>query len=715
MVRLGARVLAGFAIAAGLLLAACNPAPHGSAKGGVDAARLNGADADQSEWMSTGRTYSEQRFSPLTQVNASTVGKLGLAWHYQFDTDRGQEATPLMVDGVLYTTTAWSKVFAFDAKTGKLLWSFDPKVDPQRGFSACCDVVNRGVAVWNGKVYVGALDGRLIALDAKTGAVVWSTQTFDPAKPSTITGAPRIVKGKVLIGNGGAEYGVRGYLSAYDAVTGKLVWRFYTTPNANGAPDGAASDAVLKSKATATWGGGVPQGGGGGTVWDSIAYDPDLNLVYFGVGNGTPWNPDVRSKGNSDNLFIASIVAVNADTGQYAWHFQSTPGEAWDYDANQHMILADLTIDGKARKVLMQACKNGFFYVLDRGTGQFISAKPYTSVTWAKGLDPASGRPIENPDARYRNKPALVSPAPYGGHNWQPMSYDAKQGLVFIPAMDSPFEYGKQTNYAYREGAWNLGLDFGLSALPDDAATRAATKALLKGRLIAWDPVKQEARWTVEHPYFWNAGVLATAGGLVFQGAAEGKFSAYDSSNGKLLWSYEVGNGVIAAPSTYQIDGEQYVAVMVGYGGAAALAASWVLPDRPRLPGRLMVFKLGGTATAPPYPKPAARTIDLTGVTSNGDVVSGKAVFHNNCAVCHGSSASGTFLTDLRTSPMLLTSNDFKSVVLDGALKSQGMVSFARYLTPKQVEDLRAYIISEARKTQAAAKVASTAGARPPT
>ena len=696
----------GLALAAGLLLAACHPAPKG-----VDATRLNGADADQAEWMTTGRTYSEQRYSPLTQVNVQSAPKLGLAWYHEFDTDRGQEATPLMVNGVLYTTTAWSKVFAFDAKTGKLLWSYDPKVDGQRGFSACCDVVNRGVAAWGGKVYVGALDGRLVALDAKTGAVAWSVQTFDPAKPNTITGAPRIVKGKVLIGNGGAEYGVRGYISAYDAETGKLAWRFYTTPNPTGAADGAASDQALHDKAGPTWGVAVPPGGGGGTVWDSMSYDPDLNLIYFGVGNGTPWDADRRSGKVSDNLFVASIVAVNADTGQYAWHYQVTPGEAWDYDANQHMVLIDLTIGGTPRKVLLQASKNGFFYVIDRTNGKLISAKPYVTVTWASGVDLATGRPIETTSARYKDKPALVSPAPYGGHNWQPMAYDPKQGLVFIPAMDVPYQYGRDNNFTYREGAWNLGLDTSLGALPDDAAQRAAMKAMLKGKLIAWDPVKQEARWAVDHPYFWNAGVLATAGGLVFQGAAEGKFSAYDSSNGKPVWSYEVGNGVIAAPMTYQIDGDQYVAVMVGYGGAAPLAAGFALPNNPRLPGRLMVFKIGGTATAPAYPKPEPRIVDLSNVTTTGDAARGKVAYHQNCSVCHSPNASGGYLPDLKTSQMILSADNFKSVVIDGGLKSRGMVSFARYLSPAQAEDIRAYILGEARWAQTAKAAAGPAPA----
>jgi quinohemoprotein ethanol dehydrogenase len=686
----------GLAMAAGLLLAACHPSPKG-----VDAARLNGADADQSEWMSTGRTYSEQRFSPLTKVSTDTVGQLGLAWHYEFDTDRGQEATPLMVDGVLYTTTAWSKVFAFDAKTGKPLWSYDPKVDGQRGFSACCDVVNRGVAVWGGKVFVGALDGRLIALDAKTGKVDWSVVTVDQSKPYTITGAPRVVKGKVLIGNGGAEYGVRGYLSAYDAADGKLAWRFYMTPNPDGKPDGAASDKIMAEKAGKTWGDGVwKHSGGGGTPWDAMAYDPDLNLLYVGVGNGAPWNAKLRSGGKGDDLFLSSIVALNPDTGAYVWHYQTTPGESWDYTATQHIILADLTIDGKPRKVLMQAPKNGFFYVLDRQTGQLISAKNYITMNWATGVDMKTGRPIENPAARYLDKPDVVIPAPYGGHNWQPMAYDPKEGLVFIPAMEVPFGYGSGGSAAYRDGGWNTGIDWGITDLPP-AGQQAATKAMLKGMLIAWDPIKQAPRWTVQHPYFWNAGVLSTAGGLVFQGAAEGKFSAYAAKDGKLLWSYDVGNGVVAAPSTYEIDGEQYVAVMVGYGGAAPLAASWTLPDRPRLPGRLLVFKLGGKDTAPAYPKPVPVKIDLTGASSTGNVAEGNALFLSNCSVCHGPGASGTYLPNLRTSPMIVTSDNFKSVVLDGVRKNNGMVSFAKFLSPAQVESIRAYLLTQARAYQA--------------
>ncbi len=683
-----------------LSAAACNPAAPPK---GVDAARLTAAAADTAGWMTTGRTYSEQRFSPLAAINAATIDKLGLAWSAEFDTDRGQEATPLIVDGVLYTTTAWSKVFAFDAKSGQPLWSYDPKVDGARAFSACCDVVNRGVAMWGGSVFVGALDGRLIALDAKTGTERWTAVTVDQSKPYTITGAPRVVKGKVLIGNGGAEYGVRGYLSAYDAETGALVWRFYTTPNPDGKADGAASDAIMASKAGATWFDGVwKHSGGGGTVWDAMAYDPDLDLLYFGVGNGSPWNHLKRSGGKGDNLFLASIVAVKPDNGEYVWHYQTTPGESWDYTATQHIILADLTIGGAPRKVLMQAPKNGFFYVLDRANGSLISAKNYVGVNWATGIGP-DGRPIENPGVRYEKAVALIAPTPFGGHGWHPMAFDPAEGLVYIPAMEGGFPYGSDGTTSYRDGHMNLGIDLNLLTLPDAAAQRAAIKAGSKGRLIAWDPVKQEARWSVDHPYFWNAGVLATAGGLVFQGDADGKFSAYSAKDGKPVWSYDAGNGVIAAPASYSIRGEQFLAVMVGYGGAASMLSAWSLPDRPRLPGRLLVFKLGGTATVAPYPKPAPVTIDLAGVKSAGDPKAGLPLYNANCMACHGPNASSHYLPDLKTSPTILSPGTFKAVVLDGARASKGMVSFSRYLTVGQVEAVRAYVLSEARKAQTAA------------
>jgi len=689
--------LARMAMVLGLaaLMVACGARP-----GNVDQKRLTAADGN-GEWLSYGRSYNEQRFSPLTKIDTKSVSQLGLACFHEFDTDRGQEATPLMVDGTLYTTTAWSKVYAFDAKTGALKWSYDPKVDGSKGFDACCDVVNRGVAVWKGRVYVGTLDGRLVALEAGTGKVAWSVQTTDNSKPYTITGAPRVIKGKVLIGNGGAEYGVRGYLSAYDAANGKMIWRFYTTPNPKGEPDNAASDKIMKEKAGATWfGEGWKASGGGGTVWDAMAYDPDLDILYAGVGNGSPWNHGKRSDGKGDNLFVSSILALKPDTGEYVWHYQTTPGESWDYTATQHIMLADLKIAGKDRKVLMQAPKNGFFYVLDRASGQLISAKPYAPITWATGVDMKTGRPIEAPGVRYQDAPSLQFPAPFGAHNWHPMAFNPKEGLVYIPTQSVPFGYVNDAAYKYRAGSWNVGTNFLANALPTDAAQMKAIKAMVRGQLVAWDPVAQKARWTVEHPFFWNAGVLSTAGGLVFQGGAEGQFSAYDAANGKKLWSYTTQNGVIAAPSTYELDGEQYVALMVGYGGSGALSAPAFLPERSRLPGRLMVFKLGGKAKAPAYDIATMPPLNLAGVTSSGDAKNGFSLFHQNCQVCHGPNASSAYLPDLKRSPLVLTSEDWKSVVIDGAKKANGMASFSRFLTPKEAEDVRAYVLTEARLSQ---------------
>jgi PQQ-dependent dehydrogenase (methanol/ethanol family) len=705
------KILGVAALSCALLLAACG-------EGGkpVDGKRI--AAGASGEWLNYGRTYDEQRHSPLTKINADTVSGLGLAWFAAFDTDRAQQATPLVFDGVLYTTTAWSKVFAFDATTGAPLWSYDPKVPGETAVKACCDVGNRGVAAWKGKIFVGALDGRLIALDAKTGAEQWSVVTVDQSKPYTITGAPRVIDGKVMIGNGGAELGVRGYLSAYDADTGKLVWRFYTTPNPDGKPDGAASDPVLAEKAASTWSDGAwKRSGGGGTVWDAMAYDPALGTLYFGVGNGAPWNHQIRSGGKGDNLFLSSIVAVDAKTGAYKWHYQTTPGDSWDYTATQHIMLADLTIEGRPRKVLMQAPKNGFFYVLDRETGALISAKPYipmgpadpkappgTPFSWSTGQVDAQGRPIENPGARYEKGPAVIFPAPYGGHNWHPMAFNPKDGLVYIPVLAPNGALAQlfvsDAKFTYRDGAWNTGSDWALASLPDDEAFRRGLRAMLTGQLLAWDPVKQEARWKVDLPSFWNGGVLATAGGLVFQGTAEGKFAAYNAADGKEVWSYDAVNGIIAAPMTYEVKGEQYVAVMVGYGGAAALAASTFLSDRPRLPGRLLVFKLGGTATAPAYDIPPKPPLDLTNVSSRANPRRGEVIYNENCLVCHGPNATGAYLPDLRRSQIVRDAGSFRSVVIDGALSANGMVSFKDRVSAQDAETVRAYIIEQARRLQ---------------
>lgn len=689
-----------------LLAAACNQKEGGSgAESGaaaVDDARLLNARADPGNWMTHGGTYLEQRFSPLEQINDSNVGKLQLTGFFDLDTNRGQEATPIVIDGVMYTTSAWSKVYALDARTGKLLWQYDPKVPGERGFSACCDVVNRGVAVYKGKVYSGTLDGRLIALDAKTGKLVWSKVTVDQSKPYTITGAPRIIKGNVVIGNGGAEYGVRGYVTAYDAESGDQAWRFFTVPgNPAAGPDGAASDKILAS-ARKTWAGEWWKAGGGGTVWDAIVYDPELDLVYLGVGNGSPWNHRLRSAGKGDNLFLSSIVALKPDTGEYVWHYQETPAETWDFTATQPIILADLELDGKQRKVLMHAPKNGFFYVIDRRTGKLISAKNFVETTWATHVDQKTGRPIETPGARYDNKDFLALPAALGAHNWHPMSFSPVTKLVYIPAQEIPFVYGERAGFKYRPGLWNTGVDGAKWGAPDDLGARKAIRAMLKGRLLAWDPVRQKEAWRVEHPGPWNGGILSTAGNLVFQGTSDGYLRAYRADNGKRLWSFPAQTGIVAGPVTYSVGGEQYVAVMAGYGGSYALAIAYHDKPRPAPNGRVLIFKLGGTAKLPEAPKlEFAPPNPPAQAWSAAEVAAGADLFETTCAVCHGSSAvSSGVLPDLRRSGVLTDAAAWRSVVLDGALKDRGMIGFGKYISPQQAEQLRAFVGSKARLLQ---------------
>ena len=663
---------------------------------GVDAKRIQTAKAE--DWLTYGRTYDEQRFSPLTQVNAETVGRLGVAWWATFDTDRGQEATPLVADGVLYTTSTWSKVFAFDAKTGKPLWSFDPEVPGEKGFNACCDVVNRGVALWKGRAYVGTLDGRLIALDAKTGKVVWSVQTTDPNLPYTITGAPRAVKGKILIGNGGAEYPVRGYVSAYDAETGKLDWRFHMTPNPKGEPDGAASDKAMKDFAYASWSDGAWKlGGGGATPWDAITYDPQTDLVFVGTGNAGPWNGKIRSGGKGDNLFAASIVALRPDTGEYVWHYQTTPRDDWDFDAVQHLMVADLPIGGKTQRVVMQANKNGFFYVLDAASGKLVSAEKFVPVTWAEKVDAATGRPVEAPGARYENgAEQQQTPGALGGHNWQPMAFSPKEQLVYIPAQTLYMDYRDPTDFKFVPGAWNLGL--GRSTLAPERVQPTPV-----GELIAWDPVKKAARWKATFPDPWRSGVLATGGGLVFHAAGH-KFIAFDAATGKQLWSYDTGAAPIAASSTYAIDGEQYVALMVGFGGAGGMGGL-----EPRRKGRLLVFKLDGKVVPTPFPEVVAPPpLDLkTATASKGDVTKGAALHAQFCVTCHG---AGGFLPVLARSPVILDPVGFKAIVLEGAKKPHGMAPFRRFFDETSAEDLRAFLLKEAAKPPPTAPVQMTHG-----
>ncbi|MEZ5573278.1 MAG: PQQ-dependent dehydrogenase, methanol/ethanol family [Halioglobus sp.] len=667
----------------------------------VNAKRMLGADQEPGEWMSHGRTYSEQRFSPLTQINTDNVAKLGLVWSYDLKTERGIEATSLVVDGVMYTTGAWSVVYALDARSGKLLWTFDPKVAKDKAKHTCCDVVNRGVALWQGQLFFGALDGRLFALDAATGKVNWEVATFDPALPYTITGAPRVVKDKVLIGNGGAEFGVRGFLSAYNVADGSLAWRFYTVP---GDPSlGFENDAM--KMAAATWKGEWWKlGGGGGTVWDSMAYDPELDLLYFGVGNGTPWNQEIRSPGGGDNLFLSSIVAVRPDTGEYVWHYQTTPGESWDYTATQSIILADIKINGETRKVLMQAPKNGFFYVLDRTNGKLLSAKNYINITWATHVDLATGRPVEVPEARYKDAPFLLYPSYLGGHNWHPMSYSPLTGLAYIPVLDIPATYGQPEHFKYNPGVSNIGTNGIVGGLPDDQAERDAIGALVKGRLLAWDPIKQQEAWRVEYNGPWNGGTLATAGDLVFQGTADGKLVAYKADTGAKLWDFATQTGVVAPPVSFELDGEQYVSVNVGWGGAFALVfGEYVQAQSMPNVSRILTFKLGGKASLPEVPWHPTVAFNPPAQTANAQTIAeGFATYQDVCMGCHGLNAvSGMLIPDLRGSAYLWDEKGWEAVVRGGQLKDKGMASFAQNVSAEQAQAIRAYIIQQAQRGQA--------------
>ncbi|MDC8755353.1 PQQ-dependent dehydrogenase, methanol/ethanol family [Erythrobacter sp. sf7] len=705
-------------LSAGLLLSAgvlanCSQI-FGPGEGeGVTMAALLEADADSANWITHGRTYSEQRFSPLDSVNRDNVGQLGLTWFADMDTARGQEATPLVIDGKLYLTTAWSKVKAFDAATGAKLWEYDPQVPGETAVKACCDVVNRGLAAWGDKLFLGTLDGRLVAIDRETGKVAWEKVTVDQSKSYTITGAPRVIDGKVIIGSGGAEFGVRGYVAAYSAEDGEELWRFYTVPEGG---QGDNAPAYLQ-KAAETWNmdvlGASDAIGGGGTVWDSMAYDPDLDLLYIGVGNGSPWNRAYRSPGpdgtgEGDNLYLSSIVAIRPGTGEYVWHYQTTPGETWDFTATQHIILADMEVDGKARKVLMQAPKNGFFYVIDRETGELISGKPYIPISWAKGLD-ENGRPIENPEARVdkTGKPALVMPGPLGGHNWHPMAFSPQEGLVYIPAFEAASLYAPQADWKPdRARGFNVGFDLGAGDLPPDLGIRKQVYGTVKGKLMAWDPVKQEARWTVEFPGPWNGGLLATGGGLVFQGNSGSEFAAYDAANGKKLWSFAAQTGIVAPPITYTVDGEQYVAVLAGWGGAYAITADGDLINNQgpvRNISRLLVFKLGGNAALPPEPELVKLPLDPPPSRASADVIAlGKAKYGRYCAVCHAPGAVGsTELPDLRRSGALGDAKAWSAVVYDGILKDNGMVSFAPSLSKEEVEAIRAYVIQRANEDKA--------------
>ena len=659
----------------------------------VTAERIINADSEPGNWLSHGRTYDEQRFSPLAKINDGNVSDLGLAWHFDIDTNRAMEATPLIADGVMYVTAAWSVLYALDARTGAPLWKYDPQVPKSWSTYACCDVPNRGAALWDDKVFVATLDGYLAAIDAATGKEVWKVDTIDRKSPFTITGAPRVVKGKVIIGNGGAEYGVRGFVSAFDAETGELVWKIYTVP---GNPaDGFESDAMRM--AAETWSGEWWKMGGGGTAWDSFAYDPELDLLYVGTGNGSPWNREVRSPGGGDNLFLCSILALRPDTGEYVWHYQTTPGDTWDYTSTQHMILADIDLGSGVRKVLMQAPKNGFFYVLDRQTGKLINADAYVPLNWASHVDLETGRPVELEGVRYEQNYKVIFPSSWGGHSWHPMSYSPQTGLVYVPLLGQAEAFANWKDFAFFENHMNLGLDD--EELSHVAPEEYAEHPRIEARISAWDPVAREEVFRINSGSAWNAGILSTAGNLIFQGEASGEFAAYTADTGEQRWSTYANTGIMAPPVTFEVDGEQYVTVVGGWGIHTGMFEGDPVGDSSRdAIGRILTYKLGANATLPRATAETRTLPELPGIENTAEQIrKGDVLYGARCSWCHGGGARGTgSVSDLRYATEETHAN-WTAIVLDGAYVPLGMPVFGEVLTEEDALAIQAYVLDASR------------------
>jgi quinohemoprotein ethanol dehydrogenase len=656
-------------------------------------------DADGTNWLAFGRTYSEQRFSPLDQINATNVANLGLAWHLDLPNDRSLVGTPLVVDGTLFFEGSFNVVYAVDARSGKTLWTYDPKVIEHAGdrLRVMWDT-SRGLAYWKGKVYSATIDGRLIALDAKDGHELWSVMTVDPRKALFITGAPKVFKDKVVIGNGGTEWGAaRGYATAYDAETGEQAWRFWAVP---GNPaDGFENDAMRM--AAETWTGEWWKFGGGGNIWHGITYDPEFNAVYIGTGNGSPWNRKIRSPDGGDNLFLCSIVALDADSGEYRWHYQTTPGETWDYNSNMDIILADIKYGEQRIKGLLHAPKNGFFYVINRANGELLSAEKFGKVDWATHVDLKSGRPVERVGARYEDGEETVWPSAMGTHSWHAMSYSPDTGLAYIPSVELP---GYYTDKGVNLQEWKspyFAFDPAIDTIRGDVPANVGT-----GALRAWDPVKQKLAWEVPLPGIWNPGTLVTHGNLVFQGGADGRFAAYRADTGAVAWRVELGSGISAPPITYSLDGKQYISILMGWGGTGAsmvgsIAAQhgWAYKAQTR---RLFTFALDGKQAIPKsnppfFPQPiAALEVQL----DEALVEQGSWLFKESCMMCHGGGAvSGGYAPDLRASPIPLAAAAFKTVVVNGSLRNNGMPDFPE-MSDQQLESLRHFIRSQAREPQ---------------
>ncbi|MGA1461993.1 MAG: PQQ-dependent dehydrogenase, methanol/ethanol family [Steroidobacteraceae bacterium] len=674
---------------------------------GVDDAMM-ADDGDGTNWPTYGRTFSNWHASPLGDINAGNAGRLGLAWSMELPGITNGATVPLAVDGVLYFTVGQSMVHAVDAVSGRLLWKHDPEVTRVAGHKLRYTWGPRGLAVWKDKVYVGTTDGRLIALDAATGKQAWSVLTVTPEDSLTLTGPPRVFGGLVVIGNAGSEWGaVRGYVTAYDAETGAQRWRFYTVP---GNPADGFEDEAMEMAAK-TWTGEWWKLGGGGTVWHAITYDQKYNRLYIGTGNGAPWNRKIRSPEGGDNLFLCSIIALDADTGRYLWHYQTVPGETWDYNSSMDITLATLEMAGEPREVILHAPKNGFFYVLDRATGRLLSAEKSGKATWAERIDLETGRPVEAPGVRYESSPALIWPGGIGSHNWHPMSFNQESGLVFIPTMEIAGLYDDagvdRKRFTMVRGDLNTGLVEFTGDAPPDAGRSA---------LIAWDPAAQREVWRVDTPGLWNGGTLSTAGGLVFQGQSDGMLNAYATTSGQKLWSFDAKMGITGAPITYEVDGRQYVSVVAGWGAAGpaffgSLSAQHGWQARVH-PHRVLTFALDGKAVLPPTPPPlVAQPVDDPALEIDPVLAKrGESLYARRCNACHGLAAvAGGFAPDLRASPVGLDPGAFRAVVQGGALELAGMPRFGEF-GDEEVEALRLYLRKRARESLEAMQAEARTG-----
>lgn len=672
--------------------AAPGATPAGPAS--MDQERYINAANEAQNWVNYGNTWKEQRFSGLDQINDSNVDRLGLAWLDELGTLRGVVATPLVIDGVLYNISSWSVTTAYKADTGEKLWTYDPQVPPEYASITCCGVVSRGVAAWNGKIIVATLDGRLVALDAASGEPVWETNTLIDGQPLSITGAPRMANGLVVIGNSGGDVGARGYITAYDAETGEKAWRFFIVPGEPGVADGEASDPVM-AMAAETWTGEWWTMGGGGNAWDSIVYDPDLELVYFATGNGSPHHMKFRSPEGGDNLFLCSIVAVDAASGEYRWHYQEIPSEQWDYDCTNPLMLAELPINGEERQVIMHAPKHAYFYVLDRATGELLSAEHYVeNTTWSSHVDMATGRPVLHDIAYPTTEPVLLSPGFGGGHNWNPISFSPETGLVYIPAQETYQVYS-----AAEDGSFNfvLGRSTWAAGRANPELRRELNQQMQdkeKGFLLAWDPVKQQEAWRVPHPHAGSGGTMATAGNLVVQSTIGKTLSIYSADQGELLWETPIQSVAPGGPITYMVDGKQYLAINAGWNSALVYGLNDNGPFS-YAPARLLVFALDAKLELPPEPDPTELFAPPREPADLVQAARGEELFAANCQLCHGVNAIGG-LKDLRfMSPT--AHEEYLAIVLNGTRADRGMPR-QENMTEAQAEDIHAFLIKRAQE-----------------